>query len=168
MFCLKAGIVMQRLSYPTETVLSNKTTRKRIVLSFKDSPRKPLRRWPNFAEGASVIKCSNASLLADALLCHLCRFRRVKCRGGGEWALSLLYLSSNSARNSAYVDLSSIKVNGVWGKRKCLNELNFCVTFSMSKHVKSVNKGPQGACTDDFAAVSQLLRCLWRSRRYLY
>ena len=37
---------MLRLSYPTETVLSNKITRNRIVLSFKDCPRKPLRRWP--------------------------------------------------------------------------------------------------------------------------
>ena len=36
---------MQRLSYPTETVLSIKITRNRIVLSFKDSPRKPLGRW---------------------------------------------------------------------------------------------------------------------------
>ena len=35
---------MQRLSYRTETVLSNKIVRHRIVLSFKDSPRKPLRR----------------------------------------------------------------------------------------------------------------------------
>ena len=32
---------MQRLSYPTETVLTNKITRNRIVLSFKDSLRKP-------------------------------------------------------------------------------------------------------------------------------
>ena len=38
---------MQRLSYPTETVLSNKITRNRIVLSFKDSPRKPLGRRPH-------------------------------------------------------------------------------------------------------------------------
>ena len=30
---------MQRLSYPTETVLSNKIIRNRIVLSVKDSPR---------------------------------------------------------------------------------------------------------------------------------
>ena len=37
---------MQRLSYPTETVLSNKITRNRTVLSFKDSPRKPLGRRP--------------------------------------------------------------------------------------------------------------------------
>ena len=37
---------MQRLSYVTETVLSNKITRNRIVLSFKDSPRKPLGRRP--------------------------------------------------------------------------------------------------------------------------
>ena len=40
---------MLRLSYPTETVLSNKITRNRIVLSFKDSPRKPLGRRPNNA-----------------------------------------------------------------------------------------------------------------------
>ena len=32
---------MQRLSYPTENVLSDKITRNGIVLSFKDSPRKP-------------------------------------------------------------------------------------------------------------------------------
>ena len=37
----KAIFVKQRLSYPTETVLSNKITRDRIVLSFKDSPTKP-------------------------------------------------------------------------------------------------------------------------------
>ena len=37
---------MQRLSYPTETVLPNKVTRNRIVQSFKDSPRKSLRRRP--------------------------------------------------------------------------------------------------------------------------
>ena len=38
---------MQILSYPTETVLCNKITRNRIVLSFKDCPRKPLRRRGN-------------------------------------------------------------------------------------------------------------------------
>ena len=38
---------MQRLSYRTETVSSNKITRNRIVLSFKDSPRKPLGRPPD-------------------------------------------------------------------------------------------------------------------------
>ena len=37
---------MQRLSYPAETVLYNKITRDRIVLSFKDGPRQPLRRRP--------------------------------------------------------------------------------------------------------------------------
>ena len=41
-----ASVLMQRLSYQTETVLSNKITRNRIVLSFKDSPRKPLGRRP--------------------------------------------------------------------------------------------------------------------------
>ena len=47
-FCstLKASVVMERLSYPTETVLSNKITSNRTVLSFKDSPRKPLIRRP--------------------------------------------------------------------------------------------------------------------------
>ena len=37
---------MQRLFYPTETVLSNKITKHRTVLSFKDSPRKPSGRRP--------------------------------------------------------------------------------------------------------------------------
>ena len=37
---------MQRLSYQTETVLSNHITRNRIVLSFKDSPRNPLGQRP--------------------------------------------------------------------------------------------------------------------------
>ena len=37
---------MQRPSYPTETVLSNKITMNRIALSFKNSPRKPLRWRP--------------------------------------------------------------------------------------------------------------------------
>ena len=40
----EATVLMQRLSYPTETVLFTKITRKRIVLSFEDSPRKPLGR----------------------------------------------------------------------------------------------------------------------------
>ena len=48
---LEASVLMQRLSYPTETVLSNEIPRNIIVLSFKDSPRKPLRRRPNVARG---------------------------------------------------------------------------------------------------------------------
>ena len=32
-----------RLSYPTENLLSNKNTRNRIVLSFKESPRRTIR-----------------------------------------------------------------------------------------------------------------------------
>ena len=36
----EASVVMQRLSYPTETVLSNKITRNVIVLLLKDSLRK--------------------------------------------------------------------------------------------------------------------------------
>ena len=42
----KASVLTQRLSYPTETVLSIKITRHIIVQSFKDSPRKPFRRRP--------------------------------------------------------------------------------------------------------------------------
>ena len=42
----KASVVMQRLSYPTDTVLSHNITRYRIVLSFKYSPRKPIRWRP--------------------------------------------------------------------------------------------------------------------------
>ena len=41
---------LQSLSYPTETVLSNKMTRDRIVLSSKDSPKKPQRRRPRDSE----------------------------------------------------------------------------------------------------------------------
>ena len=37
---------MQRLSYPTETILSNKINMNRIVLSHYDSPKIPLRRQP--------------------------------------------------------------------------------------------------------------------------
>ena len=43
----KASVVKQRLSYLTETVLTNEITRNRIVLSFNDSLRKPLRRRPS-------------------------------------------------------------------------------------------------------------------------
>ena len=42
----EASVLMQRLSYPAETVLSNKMSKNGIVLSFKDSPRIPLRRRP--------------------------------------------------------------------------------------------------------------------------
>ena len=47
---MKASVVMQRLSYPIKTVLNNKITRNRIVLSSKDSPRKPLGRRPGEGE----------------------------------------------------------------------------------------------------------------------
>ena len=42
-FSYQASVVMRRLSYLTQTVLSNKITSNRIVLSSKDSPRKLLR-----------------------------------------------------------------------------------------------------------------------------
>ena len=40
----EASVLM--LSYQTATVLPNNITRNRIAPSFKDSPRKPLRRLP--------------------------------------------------------------------------------------------------------------------------
>ena len=55
---------MQRLSYPTKTVLSNKNTMNRIVPSFKDSLRKPLGRQPLKGEslpGAGVGAGAGAS-----------------------------------------------------------------------------------------------------------
>ena len=47
----KASVLMQRLSYTTETVLFNKITRNIMFLSFKDSPRKPLGRRPTDKSG---------------------------------------------------------------------------------------------------------------------
>ena len=44
---LQTSVLMQRLSYATETVSSNKIARNGIVTSFKDSPRKPLGRRPS-------------------------------------------------------------------------------------------------------------------------
>ena len=47
----EASVIMQRLSYLTETVLSNKIAKNTIVLSFKDSPRKPFgSQPPHYAE----------------------------------------------------------------------------------------------------------------------
>ena len=45
----QAGVVTHRMSYLTVTVLSNKVTWNRIVLSFEDSLRKPLGRRPRQA-----------------------------------------------------------------------------------------------------------------------
>ena len=59
---------MQRLSSPTETVLSKKIIRKRIVLSFKDSPRKPLRRRP--------LVSPTADATSHGLSCLVCLVRR--------------------------------------------------------------------------------------------
>ena len=42
-----ATVVMKKRSYPTETFLSNKITRNRIVMSFKGSAWKPLTLRPN-------------------------------------------------------------------------------------------------------------------------
>ena len=42
----ETSVLMQRLSYLTETVLCNKITWNRIVLSFKNIPRKPLGGQP--------------------------------------------------------------------------------------------------------------------------
>ena len=73
---------MQRLSYPTETVLSDKITRNRIVPSFKDSPRKPLRRRPFTA---------NHTFRFDASPLRPRRRRRRRARHffGRSWSLGL-------------------------------------------------------------------------------
>ena len=77
---------MQRLSYPTETVLSNKIARNRIVLSFKDRPKKPLGRrpihylWgsPSLTWGRSWGRCSTGWLPGwgwrDSSIFANCRF----------------------------------------------------------------------------------------------
>ena len=59
----QASVLMQRLSYPNETVLSNKITRHIIILSSKDSPRKPLGRRPHIA------RC-----FLDIAFCTFCLF----------------------------------------------------------------------------------------------
>ena len=56
---MEASVLILRLSYPTETVLSNKITRNRIVLSFKDSPRKALGRRPLIAERKKMSICTS-------------------------------------------------------------------------------------------------------------
>ena len=56
--CIKASVLMQRLSYPTETVISNKITRNRIVLSFKVCSIKPLWRPPLWRKKLPVINFS--------------------------------------------------------------------------------------------------------------
>ena len=50
----EASVVMLRLSYPTEAVLSKTFTRNRIVLSLKDNPRKYLRRRPRTERGRPI------------------------------------------------------------------------------------------------------------------
>ena len=48
--------LMQRMSYPTETVLSNKNTWNRVIQSFKDTPRKPLVVRPFHSKPVKVNK----------------------------------------------------------------------------------------------------------------
>ena len=45
---------MQRLSYPTETVISNKIMINRIVISFKHSPRNVLGRRPGVSYPTTI------------------------------------------------------------------------------------------------------------------
>ena len=47
---------MQRLSYPTETVSSNKITQNIIFPSFKNSPRKPLGRRETYHD-FNILRC---------------------------------------------------------------------------------------------------------------
>ena len=62
---------MQRLSYPTETVLINKITRIRILLPFKDSPTKPFGRRPDDNMEKSAV---------GSVLCR--RRRPMQCNAG--------------------------------------------------------------------------------------
>ena len=59
----KASVLMQRLSCPTKTVLSNKINRNIIVQSFKDSPRKPLGRRPNCLNGFLGLSLNERTIL---------------------------------------------------------------------------------------------------------
>ena len=72
---LQASVVMQRLSYPTETVLSNKITTNRLVLSFKDSPRTPLGRRP-FVPPRPTTSSRSLSEWKEHGGCSLARRRR--------------------------------------------------------------------------------------------
>ena len=65
----KTSVRMLRQSYPTETVLSNKTTRNRIVLSFSDSPRKSLGRRPIINTFASRRTVDDFRISRIALFC---------------------------------------------------------------------------------------------------
>ena len=64
---------MQRLYYPTETVLSIKIARNIKVLSFKDSPGKPL-RWRPSAAGDAIAAVRLPSAV-DAMLAQISRKR---------------------------------------------------------------------------------------------
>ena len=62
---VKASVLMKRLFYPTETVLSKKIVRSRIVLSVKDSPGKPLRRRPHIWN-SFFFPCPTKTLTTEA------------------------------------------------------------------------------------------------------
>ena len=66
----EASVVMQRLPYSTETILSNKINRNRIVLSFEDNPRKPLRRRPPDIIACMIAACIRLSLVTHSLASH--------------------------------------------------------------------------------------------------
>ena len=73
---------MQRLSQLTETVLSNTITTHRIVLSFKDSPRKPLGRRPIvYIEHTFSPSMDDSGFVVFFTLCYP-RHNGVKIRGG--------------------------------------------------------------------------------------
>ena len=61
---------MQRQSYPTETVLSKKITRNRIVLSFKDDFMKPLGQGPKESRFVEKSACDSTADPGDYSLCR--------------------------------------------------------------------------------------------------
>ena len=79
----KASVIMQRLSDPTETVLSNNITRNRTVLSFKDRPREPLlrRRVDLSRESQRVLDSWRKYAVALAVESHRQRREQARARG---------------------------------------------------------------------------------------
>ena len=70
---------MQGLSSPTGTVLSNKKTRNGIVISFKDSPRKPLGRRPREAAARAHLPCTAADYEVCSLVSSAAKANFIGC-----------------------------------------------------------------------------------------
>ena len=95
---------MQRLSYPTENVILKKITWNRIVLSFKDSPRKPLGRRPSLSLHSLRPSIQEAKYSAVVLQCKRSRMAYAsKC---GDSCGRSLFRSVRRSRCSRTVDFN--------------------------------------------------------------